>query len=119
MVQGGYRFEILLALAQSRQCVTSLASTVDVSLSTVSQNLNVLNRNNVVRAYRKGKWVEYDLSESCHVHVDETNASLVLGTAAQGVISIVPPRLEESGQAPIVTVIPGVSVSHAQPRQGV
>ncbi len=62
------RMKILLALANGEMCVYHLTDVVEGTVSGVSHQLRILRENNVVKAKRFGKNVEYSLADG---HIQE------------------------------------------------
>lgn len=61
------RLKIVLALMHGEMCVGHLADACDGTISGVSHQLRILRDNNIVRARRFGKNVEYSIADG-HVH---------------------------------------------------
>ena len=63
----GTRMKIMQALLQGEMCVYHLAEVTDSTVSGVSHHLRILRDNNIVKAKRYGKNVEYSIADE-HIH---------------------------------------------------
>ena len=63
----GTRMKIVQALLQGEMCVYHLAEVTDSTVSGVSHHLRILRDNNIVKAKRYGKNVEYSIADE-HIH---------------------------------------------------
>ncbi len=61
------RMKIVQALMQGEMCVYHLAEVADSTVSGVSHHLRILRDNNIVKAKRYGKNVEYSIADE-HIH---------------------------------------------------
>lgn len=57
------RLRLVALLAQGQTCVTALAEAESESISTISQRLRVLRNEHIVKRHRRGKHVDYVLSD--------------------------------------------------------
>ena len=73
------RLRLVALLAQGQTCVTALAEAEHESISTISQRLRVLRNEHIVKRLRRGKHVDYALSDQ-HVMALVSN---VLAHAAE------------------------------------
>ena len=58
------RLAILLNLMQQNLCVSELSKLLDISQSSVSHQLKILNDNNLIIRQRKGKMIYYTVNEN-------------------------------------------------------
>lgn len=61
------RMGVLTALMQGEMCVYHLAEVTDSTVSSISHHLRILRDNNIVKAKRYGKNVEYSIADE-HIH---------------------------------------------------
>lgn len=73
------RLRLVALLAQGQSCVTALAEAESESISTISQRLRVLRNEHIVTRHRRGKHIEYVLTDQ-HVMALVSN---VLAHAAE------------------------------------
>lgn len=57
------RLKIIGALLQGELCVGSITNILDMSQSSVSHQLRLLKRLNLIKSRKEGKWVYYSISD--------------------------------------------------------
>lgn len=60
------RWRILAGLSDRPRCVCEIQDEVDVSPSLLSYHLKVLREAGLVRATRRGRWIDYTLAPDAH-----------------------------------------------------
>jgi ArsR family transcriptional regulator len=71
------RLQILDQLAPGQQCVCEMQEAIDIASNLLSYHLRVLKDAGLVEAARRGRWIDYQLSEQA--------AQLVQGSLPSGV----------------------------------
>jgi len=71
------RLQILDQLAPGQQCVCEMQEAIDIASNLLSYHLRVLKEAGLVEARRRGRWIDYQLSEQA--------AQLVQGSLPSGV----------------------------------
>jgi ArsR family transcriptional regulator, arsenate/arsenite/antimonite-responsive transcriptional repressor len=75
------RLRILEVLADGPSCVCELRDRTGIGGPLMSHHLNVLRDSGLVTATRRGRWIDYELSESA---VHELAASIPRGGGGRG-----------------------------------
>jgi len=68
------RLQVLEALADGPSCVCELRSSIGIGGPLMSHHLNVLREAGLVRATRRGRWIDYQLADGV---LEELGASLL------------------------------------------
>ncbi|MFX1521384.1 MAG: ArsR/SmtB family transcription factor [Promethearchaeota archaeon] len=61
------RMKIIKLLLNRKMCVCEFTEVLDVTQSTVSHHLNILESNGLIRGFKKGKWTFYELKKPDYV----------------------------------------------------
>jgi ArsR family transcriptional regulator len=61
------RMKIIKLLLNRKLCVCEFTEVLDVTQSTVSHHLNILENSGLIRGFKKGKWTFYEVENPDHV----------------------------------------------------